>query len=151
MAGESYPTINGHEYSFSSIELRWGDKKYTGFKAIKYKHGRDVGKAEGSPAQPLGNTRGSYKGVDGSISVLRKTFDAMVADMGEGYLEEVFDIQVSFAEKYQDIVTDELRGLQLTDEDFSNERGPDPTMVERTFTGLMLLPNGVKPLRNMLE
>ena len=148
---ESFPTINGYEYSFSSVELRWRDKRYTGFKSINYKHSRDVGFAEGSPTQPLGLTRGSYGGVEGDLELLRKTFNAMVEDMGEGYLEQVFDILVTFAEKGQATCTDELRGITLTEESFDNARGADATTVKRSIKGLMLLPNGVKPLANMLE
>ena len=130
---ESFPIVNGYEYGFASVELRWRDKRYTGFRSINYKHSRDVGFAEGSPTQPLGLTRGS------------------VEDMGEGYLEEVFDVLVTFAEQGQATCTDELRGVTLTEESFDNARGADATMVKRSLKGLMLLPNGVKPLANMLE
>ncbi len=151
MGGENYVNINGHEYSFSDIELRWNDIRYTGFKAVKYKHSREVGKAEGSRAELYGLTRGTYEGVEGSIIVLRKTYNQLQADMGDGYMEEMFDIDVSYGAKYQDAVTDELRGCTITDEDFDNERGSDASYVELSYIGLQLLPNGVKPIAGMLE
>lgn len=151
MPGENYPNINGHEYSFSDIELRWNGNRYTGFRQLNYKHSREVGKAEGSRPEPYGHTRGIYVGCEGTLIVLRKTYNQMVADMGEGFMEQQFDIDASYGAKFQDPVTDELRGCTLTDEDFNNERGSDAAYVERAFTGLQLLPNGVKPIEGMLE
>jgi hypothetical protein len=148
--GEQYPNADGYEVSFNSIELRWREKTYTGFKALKYKHGKDSGFAEGSPDEPLGHTRGTYKGVEGSIMVLRRTFDAMVADIGPGYLDAVFEIRATMAEG-TDTRTDIIRSVKILEESFGGERGPDPLYVERTFKGLKLLPNGVEPLSVPLQ
>lgn len=149
--GEDYSNTEGFEPSFQSIELVWNDKTYTGFKALKYKHGRDRGLAEGSKSEPYGHTRGLYKPPEGSISVLRRTFDTMVTDIGPGYLDAVFEMRVTMDEPNgYGTKTDIIQGVVILDEDMGGERSPDALYVERTWKGLKLLPGGVEPLSDAL-
>ncbi|MEM9693011.1 MAG: hypothetical protein AAGA56_10730 [Myxococcota bacterium] len=148
---ESFPTINGYEYSYASIEIYIAGRVYTGVKAMNYRHSREVGDAEGSPAELLGFSRGSYNGLEGDLVMLRRTRDTMAAELGAGYFDRMWDATVSYAEEGLPLVTDELRGCTFTEEDFSNERGSDPTMVSLSFKGLQLRPNGVAPLRDMID
>ncbi|MEM9692608.1 MAG: hypothetical protein AAGA56_08690 [Myxococcota bacterium] len=148
---ESFPNINGYEYSFASIEINVDGRTYTGIKAMNYRHSREVGNAEGSPAELLGFARGSYTGVEGDMMMLRRTHDTLVQDLGPGYFDRMWDAIVSYAEEGLPLVTDELRGCTFTEEDYSNERGADPTMISLSFKGLQLRPNGVAPLRDMID
>lgn len=146
---EDYPNTTGHEASFSDIELRWRGRPYSGFRNLSYSHSRSAGRAEGSNSAPVGNTRGSYEGCEGSIEVLRKTYNQMIADAGDGYMEIPFDI-TSMAQPYQgDPYTDYLVGCTITNEDFEGEKSPDPLYITVEFEGLHLLPNGVKPMRDI--
>lgn len=149
---ETYPTINGHDYSFSDIEFRWGANRYSGFKAINYRHSRETNQSEGSRPEGYGYPRGSYNGCEGDITFLRETFNQLIADMGDGYMEEVIPlVLVMYAPKGKPIVTDELKGITISEEDFSNERGGDSSYVQVSFKGLLLKPNGVSPIANVLE
>jgi len=42
--------------------------------------------------------------------------------MGEGYMAKAFDIDVSYAPEGQAVITDNLRGCRIVDEDFKAER-----------------------------
>lgn len=147
---EQFPRINGYEYSFSDVEITVDGQRYTGIRSLSYNPTRDVGMAEGSPAQPLGYGRGTYGGGEGSFSMLRVSFDAMVEAVGEGYMEKIFPIVASYAPEGSPITTDELIGCTMTGIDFQGERGPDPLYVEVSFKFLNMLTNGVAPLRGML-
>lgn len=148
---ESYPTVNGHEYSFARIELRWNDKRYVGFKSIDYDHEVDVEAAVGSATDGLGWPEGEYKGFSGTLAILRRTHVQMLADMGEGYMAKVFDIAVSRAPEGSPVITDDLVRCRLVKEGFKSERGSGADYVEVGIKGLQLRPNGVKPMPNMLD
>lgn len=148
--GDEFTYIQGHAYSFGDIELRWGVKRYKGFKAINYKHSREVEAALAVPQEPTGWPQGAYVGGEGGITLLRKTLDQMIEDMGDGYMEEIFTMLVTRNAKLQPEKTDRINGATLTEEDFTAERGAGPLYVVRSFKFLSLWPNGFKPMRNMI-
>ena len=143
---ESYPKINGYHYSYGSIELVVDGRRYVGHRTINYNQAREVGVADGSPSEPLAFTRGHLSAGEGELALLRQTFNAMVSDLGAGWFEKQFDINVTFADKDQPTVTDELRGCVWTDRQHNNEKGPDATVVTLPFRFLKLLDNGVEPV-----
>ena len=150
MPGERYPNTDGYEPSFQSIELRLAEKTYTGFKSLKYKHGKDRGTAEGNADESYGHTRGTYKIVEWEMMVLRRTHDAIVSDFGPGYMDEIFEIRSSIVDRNYETKTDIIESCVIDEEEFGGERGPDALYVPIKGRGLKLLPGGVEPLANPL-
>ena len=147
---ENYPNTLGHEAGFTNYEFVWNTIRYTGIKSVSYRHTSDFEPAEGTPNQPLGWPEGAYRGGEGAFTMLRKTFDQMTADMGDGYMTQIFDILAHLAPAGGPITTDTMGGCKISEEAFEGERGGDSLYVERSFKFLYLLPNGVKPVANMV-
>ena len=106
-----YPMINGLRYSWASVRIQADGNEYVDIKDITYSHTIDRGEVRGSGPQLLGFTRGEYK-AEGSITFLKEGYDALIAAFGDGYLEHVFDIAVSYADEGQPTVTDQLVGCR---------------------------------------
>ena len=143
-----YPLINGLRYSWASVAIKLDSANQLGIKEISYSHSVDRGEVRGVGPQVIGHTRGEYK-AEGSITFLKEEYDAFVAKNGDGYMEKVFDISVSYAEIGNATVTDQLVGCRLSKAEKSPSAGTDALEVSCDLTILYLIENGKKPLVNM--
>ena len=143
-----YPLINGVRYDFSSIVFHINGDIVLGVKEISYKNSRDRGELRGTSPQKLGRTRGQYKS-EASATVYRREFDELIIKLGDGYMEIVFPITVSYADDGQPLVTDTIVGCTIGEDDHSNSSGTDPTEVKLTFDPMYILINGKAPIRGL--
>jgi len=122
--------INGNEFSWSSIILRVGAVKITGFKAIKYSdeiEGRDP--HYGASRNPRGRTAGRYKVGDCSLTMYLSDFKTLIARLGNGWGDREVEIVVQFREG-SDFHEHVLERVRLGGADHSNEEGTDASEVE---------------------
>jgi hypothetical protein len=143
-----FPLINGRRYSFASCRLRIGGREITGFKEISYTHSMERTKVRGVGAQPLGMTRGEYE-AEGSVVLYREDWDELRDALGDGFMESIFDIAVSYADEGQTTKTDELRGCSFASNEKNPSQGTDALEVSLDLDVTYILENGKKPLRNM--
>lgn len=92
-----YPLINGHAFSFASIELSIGGVHVRGFKEIKYSHKREIGKLRGAGVHVLARTRGQYD-AEGSLTMWLHEWHQLQSLMGNGWMEGIFTISVIYSE-----------------------------------------------------
>lgn len=150
-----YPTVNGVTYEYSSLEINLapqsgGSAIYVGVKDISYKLDLKPTKVYGTSAQPLSRTRGSLD-LSGAITLYKSEADAFIAQLGDGYLEAVFDIVVNYNEAGKDIITDRVTGCRITSPDNSHSQGADALVVKFDLDVMMIYLSDKNPLNQMLK
>lgn len=126
-----YPLVRGFRHGFASVKLVFaldGGKKIQMFcKSINYGRTRTRGLVRGNHPDPIAKTRGEneYKA---SVEIPLAEYRLLVAEIGDGYGDKVFDTLVTYGENGFETVTDEIIGCTLDDDDASNSQGPDPLM-----------------------
>lgn len=127
-----FPLINGHRYSFASIEALFNEIPMIGFKSLNYSDSLEPGEVYGSRAQLLGATHGKQKAT-ADFEMYRLEWDFLIRTLGiagVGFGESYFDISVSYAEVNQPVVTDRLVGCRIKKVDASNTDGIDATLAK---------------------
>jgi hypothetical protein len=140
-----YPLINGHRYSFASIEARFNGIPIIGFKSLNYSDELAPGEVYGSRPQLLGATRGKQK-ASADFEMYRLEFEALKATLGiggVGFGEQKFDIVAQYAELGQPVITDTVVGFRIQKVEFSNADGTDAIVAKVTGFPLRVLFNGV--------
>lgn len=140
--------INGRAYDYSSIIIRAkGVAIEDGVSEISYKHSVERGGFWGNSRKRKARTSGKYS-AEGSGKMLRITHVTLVAALGgDGYLDEEFEITVSYADRGQPVITDYLKGVMLNGDDVSASEGTDAIQVSCDFDIDEVWMNGVKPIR----
>jgi len=147
MATPQYPLINGHRFSFASIEARFNELPSLGFKAINYDDSLEPGEVYGSRPQVLGATRGKQK-ASGDFEMYRLEFELFKATLGSalpplGFGERFFDIVVTFFEFGQPVITDQLRGCRIKKVGSANTDGTDASVIKCELFVTRVLLGGV--------
>lgn len=125
-----YPLINGHRYSFSSIELKINGTKYIGVKSINYDDGLKPAQLGGTTPLMIGRTRGKYE-AKGDVEFYRIEAQAILDELDDGFYEVPFDIVVQYSEDDdQPVTTDNLVGVRLESTAASNSDGPDASTLK---------------------
>jgi len=141
----SYPEINGHRFSFASVEAQFNGIPTLGITSINYKPSLSPGKVYGSAPQKIGRTRGKEDSTC-DYEMLRLEHENLIESLvatGLGYGEDAFEIIVQFAElPNSPVVTDTIVGFRITDVDFSNQDGTDASMAKVTGDPMRVLPGG---------
>lgn len=131
-----YPLINGHRFSWASIEAQFGDAGLIiGLKSINYSPKLDPGKVYGTAPQKIGRTRGKADET-ADCEMLRLEFENLketLGNQGIGYGETAFDIVVQFHEDGGPTLTDTIIGCRITAVDLSNADGTDASMAKLTL------------------
>lgn len=143
-----YPLINGHRYSFSSLEANIAGIPVPGISELSYNDGLEPGAIEGTSPQRLGRTRGKYES-DGSMSMYRQEFDELTARLGDGYGERSFNIVASYADDGQPTVTDRLVGCRIKKVDNQAQKGSDPLEVKLELDIMYIERNGKTLVKNL--
>lgn len=141
----SYPLVNGHRYSFTSIEFGANGIVTRGVSSIDYGDGLMPGKMRGTGPNVVGRTRGEYD-ADAEIEMYRLEWENLKATLGVsgvGFGETAFPIQVQYAEANQPVITDTLEGCRVTKVRTGGQEGNDPTKVKISLDLLRVLHNGV--------
>lgn len=145
----TYPLINGHKYSWSSIEAVFGALPILGIKSINYKSSLKAGTVRGTLPQKIGRTRGEQD-ADCDFEMYKLEAMAFISTLGAngyGFGEVSFPITVSYSELAslppQPPVTDMIVGVRIEEIAHSNAEGTDPTTVKFTCSCMDVLHNGV--------
>lgn len=147
----SYPLVNGVRYSFSSIKLTFNGKQVVGFKEISYKQTKEPSAVRGAHPQKLGRTQGELE-EESSLTVYEEEWNELLDILGDGYMDAVFDITVTYAtnELVTRVVTDKIFGAQIKGIDKSRSQGPDGLEVKLDLDVMEIHLDGKKPLKNPL-
>jgi hypothetical protein len=146
----SYPLVNGVFHSFASIELKVDGVIYAAVKAVNYKQSLTPTKVRGAHAEPLGRTRGDLE-ADGDIELYEQQGFQLLSQLGDGYLEKVFSITVTYSENGLDTITDEIVQVRIQEVDKSNAQGTDASSIKFTLNIMKIKLNGLEPLLNPLS
>lgn len=132
------PLINGHRYSFASIELKANGAIFLGVVSISYGSSLKPGIVRGSDGEKVGRTPGEADHRC-SIEMLLSEYHALIDSLGPGFGLIPFDVQVMYAETelYDDkggapegVTTHVIRGVRITDVDLSGEDGIDASTAK---------------------
>lgn len=127
-----YPDINGTRYGFSSITTSFGSTITFGLKDIDYSNGLEPGEVRGTASYKLGRTRGELKS-EASCTMYKLEFLQMIRAMGDGYMEVVQDIYVSYADDGQPTTTDTIVGARIKKHADAPKQGSEPATVKVDF------------------
>lgn len=142
----SYPLVNGHRYSFTSIEYGANGMIMRGVSSIDYGDELTPGKMRGTGPNVMGRTRGEYD-ADAEIEMYRLEWENLKSTLGNngvGFGETAFPITVTYGEANQPtVVTDTIEGARVTKVRTGGAEGNDPTKVKLSIDCLRILHNGV--------
>lgn len=152
--GLSFPKINGHQFSHSSVEIHISSKTSTTilsqFSEFKYSHSLEPGIVKGQRAEAFGRTRGEYT-AEGSLTSIMAIYQELIKGLGSGYMEKSFDITATWTEEGADQVTVKAFGCRLKKSDFSSSSGGDPNNVTYDLSIMRIEESGLTPIKNMLR
>jgi hypothetical protein len=143
-----FPIVNGHAYSFASIELWFGllPLPQIAFKSINYGAKLDPGEIRGTDPHVLGYTRGTHS-ADGDCEVYRQAWETLKVSLGAGgigYGEVLFTIVVQYFEPAAGVVRDRLINIRLTESRQNNQQGNDGTTTKLTMKMMDVDENGAR-------
>lgn len=141
----AYPQINGHRYSFASIEATFNGISTLGITSINYGDKLNPGKVYGTAPQVIGRTRGKNEPT-ADFEMLKLEFENLRQTLGpngdgNGYGETPFDITCAYTESIG-TTTDTVYQARITGADASNTEGTDATKMKVTLDPLRILLNG---------
>lgn len=144
-----YPLINGHRYSYASIELDVEGKRFYGHKEISYSQELEPGEVRGAHSQILGRTKGELK-PEASLTTYEEEWKEILDALGDGYMEKSLNVTVSYAESGRPTITDKLIGVRIKKVEKSHSQGGDALEVKLDLHPMWIEYNGKKPLKKML-
>lgn len=97
-AGVAPPIINGHYYSFASIELRANGRLYYGIVRVNYRSRLAPGVILDNDGRKAGRTPGDVEHTC-EIEMLQHEYQLLIEDLGPAFGLARFDIQVTYAEE----------------------------------------------------
>lgn len=125
----SNPIINGHDYSFASVEVRVDGQTFTGIKSISYSDQVERAKNYGTSSLVRGYTRGQYEG-EGSLEFYASEWGNFLKALGNKPYLKRFSITVTYAEDGQPTVTDSLEGCRLKKRSRDHSEGNEGLTVK---------------------
>lgn len=141
--------INGYEYSFASVKLDANGQKVTGLKGVDYANSVERGQVRGVGIQVLAHTRGQASAEATLTFSTLSAYEAFKQSLGDGYMETVFDIVVSYAEEGQPLITDKIVGCRLKKPSRSAQQGTEALEVSCELDINYVNENGQLPFKNM--
>jgi hypothetical protein len=140
----SYPEVNDRAYSYSSIEIAFGNDIYTAVKSINYSDNMEPGELRGTAQHMLGRTAGEYK-ADASCEMSLAAWEILKGKLGAGFLLKSMQITVSYGEPNVPLVQDEIIGVRIKKVGRDNAQGTEASMVKLEFHVMYIVHNGVIP------
>ena len=138
-----------NKYSFTSIDFNFAGKTVTEINTLSYADTINRAFVYGTSPYAIARTSGVYM-AGGSVAILKERDSELVAEFGDGWARLNFNATISFTEIQADgsegpLVTDYLESCAWASAKDSMKYGPDPLYVERDFTIIKIIRNGVKP------
>ena len=139
---------NGHTYDHSSTQTSIGDVGVAiNIEEINYSDSLEPGERRGTSPYVTETTRGEYS-AECDFTLSLEDGAILIAALGNGFMEQRFQIVNSYAEEGSDTITDTLSKLRITGVELTSSRGGGPIM--RKFTCHVqdpILWNGFTPVR----
>lgn len=127
------PTINGHRYSYASLQVVINGVAYEGLKSLHYSSALEPGIIYGSDPWKVGRTPGKVEHTC-EFECYRREWTSIMAGLGQDFGRATFDIHVQYAEKGDEGVTQDLIALcRVTKVEMANEDGTDASTVAVTI------------------
>jgi hypothetical protein len=146
----TYPNINGTSYDWSSIHISLGSLITPAIKGIDYSQALEPGEGRGNSSGWLKRTRGQLK-PDASFEIYKSEFQDFIDILGDGYMEKVFDVTVSYQEGTERILTDKLIGCRIKKHADSPKDGSDPPTVKVDLHLHHVVMNGKNPTTDKIR
>lgn len=122
--------INGNEFSWASVKVRFASVEVTDIKSVKYADELDGAEpVYGTGRHPRGRTAGRYKPGDASITFYKSGWRRLLAGLPNGFADVRGTVIVQYREG-SEVVTDVLEDVRIMGADGSAEDGTDPLEVE---------------------
>jgi len=128
----AYPLINGLRHDWSSVEPSLNGQILQGIKSINYTWTREVAYVRGISPDPIGQTRGTND-FTCDCEVYLAEWNLFQNQLGDGFGDAFFSINVSYAENGFDQISDLLVGCRLIGVDASQSQSSDPITRKLTF------------------
>lgn len=130
------PEINGHRYSWASVEVEIAGVVVAALTAINYGSKMQPGKIYGSDGRRAGRTPGEADHTC-EFTILRREWNVLLERLGPGFGRVAFDVRVQYAETerqrendvIEGVTTDYLVSCRVSSVDHDNEEGTDATSV----------------------
>jgi hypothetical protein len=146
------PLINGHRYSYASIELALqigtGPVQIiTDVDDISYSESLELAFKQGTSRTPLGWTSGNYTPGDCALQLGKSTFTQLVLNIGPGWLGINLNCNIAYADIGEIVTVDTLVARIVGVED-GHSYGPDPLHSSLKLKPFTILRNGIAPMLN---
>lgn len=140
------PLVNGHRYSFASIEVDFGGFVIVAITAINYTDELQPGIIMGSDPNRVGRTIGQRK-LTCDFEMYRREWDVFRDALGQSYGRKPFNITIQYAESIGDpVTTDQIIECRIVRVEKSNAEGSDALKVK-----VVIDPNDIKEGNNSLS
>lgn len=135
-------TINGNEFSATSVEVKLGGQTFVGVNEINYSDEVDVQAAPGFGPVNLGRVLGEYKATL-DFTMLRSEADKFEAKLGSPLSSTSFNVGVSYVEiPGAGTVNDEIDAVVVMKRETGPKRGEASTIKYSCFAFLPIRWNG---------
>lgn len=146
------PLINGHRYSYASIELAItpgasATQIITDISGVNYDESLDIAYMQGTSRAPIGWTAGNYKPGTCELTMGKSTFTELAMTIGPGWLGLNFTGNIAYAD-VGEIVTVDTIVARFNGVADSHDYGPDALHVSLKCALFTILRNGIPPLLN---
>lgn len=163
--GLPLPLVNGHRYSYASIEIAIPiiGKRYVGAKSINYIDSLEPANVYGTSSLKIGRTRGKADST-GSLELYASEADdfqllLVTAGLAQGiygpapgFMEIYFDIFVAYVEQgVQSPIVDTVQAVRITKADKSRSEGTDALTVKYDLNIGTILHNGIRAVSPLLS
>jgi hypothetical protein len=138
--GTITPVVNGHRYSFASIEMVIADYTLIGITSVSYSDELPGVEIFGHDSIRIGRCVGKRK-LAASFEVLRYEWMFVLQKLGNSYGRVKVLMQVQYADTDQPVVTDTIEGW-LSKVDSQNEEGTTPSSVKIDIDPMEILHGG---------
>jgi hypothetical protein len=139
------PTINGHRYGWASIEFHIAGNRRPDITELNYSTKGDPGLVRGAGMRVKGDTRGEADH-EGSFTLLKSAAQALVRDLGPGFMRKRFNITASYREDGDEgVMTDELFGCRIKNVEDNPKQGNEPLSVKFDLHIYRITYDGVDP------
>lgn len=145
----AYPLINGLRHDWSSVEAKLNGQIFVGIRSINYSISIDAAYVRGTSPDPFAQTRGTND-YTCDCEVYLAEWNQFISQLGDGWSDQFFNIQVSYAEESLDQITDLISGCRLVGVEVSQSQSADPLMRKLTFKPLKIYYQGFENLTDPL-
>jgi hypothetical protein len=126
------PIVNGHRYSYASVDLIINGKTYVGAKRVNYSSSLEPGIIYSDDPGKFGRTPGKASH-SCELELYRLEWNDLVVALGQSFGRKAFNVQVQYAEDGEPVTTDAILGCRITKVEFQNSEGTEASSVVLTL------------------